>query len=135
LAIEGANGVSHDGVVALLIVDDPDELRALHRMLFTRKFDGPQDEFFGSTFIASVQRKILEALKEDDAAQVPEWESWASAAHHPQEVAKVRAYLAGAGQWWQRASDAERRRHVIDLLSPLQADDELVRDLARTGTP
>lgn len=56
--------VPHDGVVPPLTVDEPDELRALHRMLFKRKFDGPEDEFFGSPFIASVQRKLFKALKD-----------------------------------------------------------------------
>jgi hypothetical protein len=54
-------------------IQDPNELRALHRMLFTRKFDGPTDEFFGSPYIADIQRRVLGAL---EAAEGSTWGEW-----------------------------------------------------------
>jgi hypothetical protein len=40
--------------VPVVCLDSVNEIRAVHKMLFDRKFDGPEDEYFGSPFIASV---------------------------------------------------------------------------------
>lgn len=58
------------------ITIEGDEVLALHRMLYKRKFlDGPADEFFGSPLIALVQKRLLAVLARDD----PEgWAAWGS---------------------------------------------------------
>ncbi|KUM99072.1 hypothetical protein AQI95_40920 [Streptomyces yokosukanensis] len=50
-----------DGVIPLVHLDSIDEVRAVHKMLFDRKFDGQEDVYFGSPFVASVQHKLLDA--------------------------------------------------------------------------
>jgi hypothetical protein len=110
-------------------IEDPNELRALHRMLFTRKFDGPTDEFFGSPFIASVQRRIAAALRTLEGAS---WDEWADARRHDREVQRVRAHLSDAGPWWASAQPNERRQRVLDLLSPLDVPPDLLADLIST---
>jgi len=42
----------------LFKIDSVHELRALHRMLMRRKFEGPPDEFFRSPFVASITSSI-----------------------------------------------------------------------------
>jgi len=110
-------------------IQDLHELRALHRMLFTRKFDGPTDEFFGSPYIANIQRRIVEALREAEGSS---WGEWADAGSHGREVEVVRAYLSEAGDWWASLPFDERRQHVLDLLSPLDVPPDLVDELAHT---
>lgn len=44
-----------DGEMPVVCLDSINEVRAVHKMLFDRKFDGPEDVYFGSPFIASVQ--------------------------------------------------------------------------------
>ena len=109
-----------------LTIDDPNELRMLHRMLYARKFDGPDDEYFGSPFIASIQRQLFAALRELDG---PSWDEWASARAHEREVTKVRGFLREAGPPWTEMPPDERVQFVNDLLSPLVADPELMADL------
>jgi hypothetical protein len=117
---------THDDDVPEVNINNPDELRALHRMLYARKFDGPEDEFFASPFVAAVQRRLAAALRDIDG---PKWDVWADARNHPREVDKVRSYLNAAGTWWSSATEELRRSHVIDLLSPLIVPDDLLAEL------
>jgi hypothetical protein len=36
-----------DGKMTVVCLDSIHEIRAVHRMLFDRKFDGPEDVYFG----------------------------------------------------------------------------------------
>jgi hypothetical protein len=51
-----------DDDMPVVCLDSISEIRAVHKMLFNRKFDGPEDEYFGSPFIALVQHKLADAL-------------------------------------------------------------------------
>jgi hypothetical protein len=109
-------------------IQDLNELRALHRMLFTRKFDGPTDEFFASPYIANIQRRVLGAPQ---ATEGSTWGEWADAGSHRREVELVKAYLSQAGDWWGSLPDDQRREQVLDLLSPLSVPPDLLDELAR----
>jgi hypothetical protein len=115
----------------MVCLDSIDEVRAVHKMLFNRKFDGPEDVFFGSPFIASVQHKLADALTAAEPAHARDWEEWRDAARHPEKVEKVRRHLARLGDWWTDASPAERNAYVRDLLAPLLVGEELLGELTR----
>lgn len=70
--------VAEDPVV---ILDSVDEIRVLHRMLMDGKFDGPEDQYVGSPFIATVQHKLVDALAVAEPAK--DWASWRDASGHP----------------------------------------------------
>lgn len=118
---------------ALLCIDDVYELLALHRMLFDRKFDGAEDEFFGSPFIAAIQRRLVQALMTAEPHRG--WQTWCDAAQHGRVLTKVRSYLQRRSHVLARMSPTQRRAYVQDLLSPLIASPDLVDELARLTTP
>jgi len=107
-------------------ISDLAELRGLHCLLFDRKFADPIDEYFDSPYIAAVQRRVAAVLRSLE----PSWDDWSDARHHEPEVERVRAYLLAAGSWWTSAPLEERRRHVLDLLSPLDVPPDLLEQLA-----
>ncbi|MEV6130985.1 hypothetical protein AB0M05_29900 [Streptomyces violaceusniger] len=113
----------------LVCLDSINEVRAAHKMLFDRKFDGPEDVYFGSPFIASVQHKLADAL----AAAEPSkgWAVWRNAAGHPEKVERVRRHLAGLGEWWIAASVTKREAYVRDVFAPLRVGEELLGELTR----
>jgi hypothetical protein len=115
----------------IVCLDSINEVRAVHKMLFNRKFDGPDDEYFGSPFIASVQHKLADALIAAEPHRRDAWESWRDAARHTEKVDRVRRYLAGAGDWWGSASPVQREAYVRDLFAPLLVGDDLMGELTR----
>jgi hypothetical protein len=100
------HGCEHvaDDEMTVVRLDSAQEIQALHRMLFTRKFDGPEDVYFGSPFIASVQNKLVDALAAQSAAQAAQWSAWRTASRHLHILEKVRQHLANTGTWWADAS-------------------------------
>jgi hypothetical protein len=119
-----------DSEKTVVCLDSVDEIRAVHRMLFDRKFDGPEDVFFGSPFIASAQNKLADALAGQSAAQAATWAAWRDARKHPHIVEKIRRHLAGLnGGWWADAPVPKRQDYVSDLFAPLIADEALLADL------
>jgi hypothetical protein len=117
---------------ALLCIDDLYELLALYRMLFDRKFDGAEDEFFGSPYIAAVQRRLLQALMTAEPHRG--WHTWADAAQHGRVLAEVRSYLQRSPRVLARMSPSQWA-YVQDLLSPLTASPDLVDELAMLASP
>lgn len=113
-----------------LIVDDLDELRTLHGMLFARKFDGPEDIYFGSPLISSVQRRLLEVLREREPNKP--WAAWSNAADHDREVEKVRSYLRHSGGRLRGRPLDQVREVVRDLLAPLEPSEQLVAELVES---
>lgn len=114
----------------MVCLDSINEIRAVHKMLFNRKFDGPEDEYFGSPFIASVQHKLADALAAESEGAGVDWVAWRDAGAHPSVVEKVRRHLRGLGTWWAEASTAGRKAYVRDLLAPLLADEGLLGELS-----
>jgi hypothetical protein len=121
--------VAGDGVIPLVHLDSIDEVRAVHKMLFDRKFDSQEDVYFGSPFIASVQHKLVDALAAAEPAK--NWAAWRDAAGHPEKVERIRSHLAELGEWWTVAPVIKREAYVRDLLAPLRVDDELLGELIR----
>ena len=116
------------GRMSVVSIESIDEVRSLHRMLFKRKFlDGPNDEFFGSPHIASVQRTLFAALAAEDPDS---WEKWAEARSH--EIAITRFLdCAKCSSWWADADPESRRRFALDCLAPLAVDESLLDELVR----
>ena len=110
-------------------LDSIDEVRAAHKMLFDRKFDGPEDVYFGSPFIASVQHKLADALEAAEPSKG--WAAWRDAAGHLEKVEKVRRHVAGQGGWWSAASVPKREAYVRDVFAPLRVGEELLGELTR----
>jgi hypothetical protein len=114
----------------VVCLESINEVRAVHKMLFERKFDDPEDVFFGSPFIASVQNKLADALAAAEPGQREAWETWRDAASHPEKVETVRRHLASRTGWWATVPAAKREAYVRDLMAPLVVDDELLRRLS-----
>ena len=129
-AFPGAPDSGDDVGVASLIIEDENELRALHKMLYMRKFDGPEDECFGSPYIASVQRRLVEALRGFDMRP---WDDWLNAAAHEPEVSKVRAHLIANRSKLAALSEDERRTYIADLLAPLLVGTDLMGELVEAS--
>ena len=111
------------------ITIEGNEVLALHRMLYKRKFlDGPTDEFFGSPLIAAVQRRLLAALAQDD----PEgWAVWGSTV--PSHVTDRIADHTGSGssKWWDGASETDRAAFVADCAAPHTLTTDTIESLVR----
>ena len=104
--------------MSMVCLDSISEIRAVHKMLFNRKFDGPEDEYFGSPFIASVQHKLVDALAAAESGRrAGSWAAWRNAGAHPQILEKIRRHLTGLGSWWADAPTAKREAYVRDLLA------------------
>jgi hypothetical protein len=103
------------------------EILALHKMLVDRKFDGPEDEYFGSPYIAAVQNRLADALEAADPGSG--WCDWRKAEAHTRYVEKVRGFLSTAGDWWRNTSEQERATHVRVLLAPLRPSAGLLDEL------
>ncbi|MFI6031843.1 hypothetical protein [Amycolatopsis magusensis] len=116
-------------VIPVVCLDSIDEVRAVHKMLFDRKFDGPEDVYFGSPFVASVQHKLADALAA--AEPTKNWTAWRDAAEHPEKVEKVRRHVAQLSEWWAAAPVTKREAYVRDLFAPLLVNEELLGELTR----
>jgi hypothetical protein len=123
-----------DNEATVVRLDSVHEIRALHRMLFNRKFDGPEDVYFGSPLIASVQNKLADALAGESAAEAAKWAAWRDARRHPHILERIRQHLAGvASDWWANAPAVKRQDYVRDLLAPLTADESLLAELTTSS--
>jgi hypothetical protein len=106
------------------------EILALHRVLFERKFDDPGSPYEGSPFLAAIQDRLADALEAADPGIG--WRDWRDADGHPERIELVRRRLAEAGEWWRRATEENRAKHVRVLLAPLRPSDRLLAELAAT---
>lgn len=119
-------------LMATVTISDINEIRALHRVLYKRKFLDPTiDEFFGSTYIANVQRQLLEALRERDGRS--RWESWAKAADHTHALDRVAEAIANNREWWGDLGQTDREQFVLDCLAPLAPDAVLLASITATN--
>lgn len=110
------------------------EARALHKMLFERKFDSPEGIFFGSPFIAAVQHRLLELIIKADsangrAAARPQWEQWRQAEAHPHVLTVVRRHLTDNVATVAAWTPAQREAYVRTILAPLIPSEALLREL------
>ncbi|MGP4012525.1 hypothetical protein [Streptomyces sp. 4N124] len=104
-------------------------LKALHRMVMNRKFDGPDDVFFGSPHLAAAQHAILEALMRAEPQQAARWESWRDARGHEEVLERVRRHLRDHAEAVTALEPATRRSYVENLLAPLVGDPDLLAEL------
>jgi hypothetical protein len=111
---------------AALVIDDPNELVALHRALFEAQFavDPHDRDVPGSPILAALANRVVDALTQID----PRWSEWRDAEKHPDRVAVAARHLH-ANPSWASWSDAERERQVRNHLAPLVASTSLVAAL------
>jgi hypothetical protein len=105
------------------------EVKALHRMVMNRKFDGPDDVFFGSPQLAAAQNAIFEALVRAEPRKAAQWLSWRNARGHESVLDRVRQHLQDHRELIAMMEPAARRSYVESLLAPLAADPELLAEL------
>lgn len=122
--------------MSCVTIESLHEVRALHRLLFKYKFvHRIDDEFFGSPFVANVQRTLFDSLLE---AEGEKWLDWANAENHRMALAAVTDKLEEVSDdsWWLDADATTRSTYVRDLLAPLIVDDATVAELVgRSGDP
>jgi hypothetical protein len=104
-------------------------LKALHRMVMNRKFDGPDDVFFGSPHLAAAQHAILEALMEAEPQHAAQWETWRDARQHELVVDRVRQHLRDHREVVAAMGPTVRFAYVENLLAPLVGDPGLLSEL------
>ena len=105
------------------------DVKALHRMVMSRKFDGPDDVFFGSPQLAAAQNAIFQALVRAEPQRASQWLSWRNARKHELVLDRVRQHLQDHSGLITAMEPAARRNYVKDLLAPLTADPELLAEL------
>jgi hypothetical protein len=105
------------------------EVKALHRMVMNRKFDGPDDVFFGSPQLAAAQNAIFEALVRAEPRKASQWLSWRNARGHESVLDRVQQHLQDHRELIAMMEPAARRNYVESLLAPLAADPELLGEL------
>jgi hypothetical protein len=105
------------------------DVKALHRMVMNRKFDGPDDVFFGSPQLAAAQNAIFEALVRAEPQKASQWLSWRDARGHRLVLDRVRRHLQDHRELIAGMGPAARRDYVESLLAPLTADPELLAEL------
>ncbi|MFJ6118917.1 MULTISPECIES: hypothetical protein [unclassified Streptomyces] len=104
-------------------------LKALHRMVMNRKFDGLDDVFFGSPHLAAAQHAILEALMQAEPQRAAQWESWRDARQHELVLNRVRQHLRDHREVVAAVEPTARRAYVESLLAPLVGDSRLLPEL------
>ncbi|MFE2230334.1 hypothetical protein [Streptomyces kronopolitis] len=105
-------------------------LKALHGMAMNRKFEGPDDVFFGSPHLAAAQHAILEALMQAEPQHAAQWESWRDARQHELVLNRVRQHLRDHRESVAAMEPTVRRAYVESLLAPLVGDPGLMSELA-----
>ena len=113
----------------LFEVSDPDELRALHRALFSAKFTaGPLDELMpGSSILARMAERVAEAMGQIEGED--RWVEWRRAERHRDRIPVVVGHAARVSKWDEWSED-QRRDYVRILLSPLVGDMSLIDEIA-----
>jgi hypothetical protein len=118
-------------------IDSYDELLALHRALMEAKFsESPNDPAIqGSSLLSSISNCTVEALiaaeisKEGERARV-KWQKWRHFTLERREYKIVQAKLRSETAW-KSWSSPEQVKYVQDLISPLQASEEIIDTLLR----
>jgi hypothetical protein len=105
-------------------------LKALHRMVMNRKFEGPDDVFFGSPHLAAAQHTILEAVMQAEPQHAVQWESWRDARRHEPVLDRVWQHLRDHREVVAAMEPPVRRAYVENLLAPSVGDPGLLSDLA-----
>ncbi|OJF10851.1 hypothetical protein [Couchioplanes caeruleus] len=116
-------------VISVSIEGDREAL-ALHRFLFEAKLEHPGSIYAGSPYIASIQRRLADALEAADPGSG--WARWRLAEGHEERVGIVRRHLSTAGPWWNDLNRAERETYVRDILAPLNLSADLLAEVTAT---
>lgn len=98
-------------------------------MLTERKFDGPDDVFFGSPQIASAQHAILNAIIQSEPHKAAQWEAWRDARGHTHILERIRSHLHDHHELVVGWDHDTRRSYVEALLAPLIPDTDLLAEL------
>ena len=105
------------------------DVKALHRMVMNRKFEGPDDVFFGSPQLAAAQNAIFEAVVRAEPQKASQWLSWRDARGHELVLDRVRQHLRDHRELFAAMEPDTRRSYVESILAPLAADPELLAGL------
>lgn len=116
-------------------IDSYDELMALHRALMEAKFsESPNDPAIqGSSLLSSMADRVVEALitmevsKEGELSRA-KWQQWRLLTPARREYKIVQAKLRSESAWKNWSSSAQVK-YVKDLISPLQASEEIIETL------
>lgn len=122
---------------AIFSVTDSAELNALLRILIEAKFrpEVPDADIASSRYVVAMIERVVEAqrglaLESGNDREVSNIESWQRAELNPLLLSAVRARLKECPKnIWMGWSAEQRRKHVLDVLSPLRADSHLVAEL------
>lgn len=122
---------------ALFSVADSAELNALLRVLIEAKFrpEVPDTDIPSSRYVVAMIERVVEAqrgvaVESGNDRQVSSIESWRRAELNPLLLSAVRARLKECPKnVWRGWSAGQRRKHVLDVLSPLRAESQLVAEL------
>ncbi|WP_234086366.1 hypothetical protein [Azonexus sp. R2A61] len=118
-------------------VSDTNELNALFRALIQAKFQPaiPDRDLSGSPFVVAMIERIFEAVRNEAIASgnetmVSNCDRWKRAEENPILVAAVRERIRECPQRvWSKWSREERTHFVQQLLSPLHAEEPLIKEL------
>jgi hypothetical protein len=122
---------------ALFSVADSAELNALLHVLIEAKFrpEVPDTDIPSSRYVVAMIERVVEAQRGVAAesanyGQVSNTESWQRAELNPLLLAAVRTRLKECPKnVWRGWSAEQRRKHVLDVLSPLRAESQLIAEL------
>ncbi len=113
------------------IVSDYYELLALHRALLEAKFcDEPNDfDVSASPIIASLHKKLLQSLiklevEQKGSSAQDSWNNWLAIDPERREW-NVGLQRARDERLWCEWSKEDKKKYILDLLSPFHVDNEL----------
>ena len=118
-----------------LEIKDYWELVALHKSLMAAKFD-PEPylkELQGSPFTGSLAFKVFELLvgacrTEGKAKEAEQWLTWQRADKSRTETRLLLKRIKEES-WWAEADKEKRKKYIIDFMSPLKLEEELLNEI------
>lgn len=117
------------------LIDNYDELMALHRALMEAKFsESPNDlAIQGSSLLSKIANNVVESLtamdiEKDGESSIAKWQKWREVIPERREYKIVQAKLKSESSWieWDHSKQME---YVQSLFSPLQASEEIICNL------
>jgi hypothetical protein len=117
------------------LIDNYDELMALHRALMEAKFsESPNDlAVQGSSLLSRIANNVVESLtamdiEKDGESSTAKWQKWREVIPERREYKIVQAKLKSESSWieWDQSEQIE---YVQSLFSPLQASEEIISAL------
>ena len=109
------------------------ELLALHRSLFSVKFDENSclKEAQGSPFTGSLAFKIFDQLIEaSNEGQAKEWFSWQVAEIDRPETQLLLKHIKES-DWWGEAEQSIKEKYVKDFMAPLILTEDAFNEITK----